>query len=134
MKKIALVLLIVFGLLIPIQGYAATPSDLVVTRDHSSNTAISINAETYVNNISLVANTGQTYTFYSTTSKILLSCNGDVWVLFGGTSSVNVPSSNTTNGTGLVLNPQMRQISIAPFTTMGIVSASATLCSVSEWQ
>lgn len=82
----------------------------------------------------LVANTGQTITYTTGTTHIVLSCDGHVWFDPAGSSSLTVPSANIATAIGPMLDPFNYLLNIGTRTTSGIVAPAATKCSMTEYK
>jgi len=89
---------------------------------------LSLPLASYVDNLTLAASTAETVTVPAGAQAVNIRSDVDLWVRTGGTATV--PSGDTTDGTGMALNPGFRLV--YPTQTFSII-AGAT-CHVSlEW-
>lgn len=84
---------------------------------------------TWVNSYALTANTAKSISVPSGATLCIISSDVDIWVASEGTAVV--PVSDTTDGTGVVLNPGARSIP-AGVTTLSVISEYAAKVSI-EW-
>lgn len=87
-----------------------------------------IPAETYVDNIVLVAGVAKTVTVPSDATHAIFSGTGDFWAIFKASTAAVVPSADITDGTGCVLNPTMRDVNA--LTEFSLISSATPLISI----
>lgn len=86
--------------------------------------------KSYTNNYELTANTNKSVTVPSGAKYAVFSFEADVYVNFGAAAAV--PSGDTTDGTGSILNPQCPYVEGE--TTLGVISESAAKGSITFYQ
>ena len=75
----------------------------------------------YVDVRVLAANVAEVHNVPSGATRVVFSANGDFYVRFNAAAAV--PAADVTDGTGSILNPNMRTLD--GVTTIGIISAAA---------
>ncbi len=91
--------------------------------DLNKNPAIFIPYATYVDARVLAAGVAETHTVPAGANKVIFSATADFYVKVGGTAAV--PSADVTDGSGSMLNPQVRSIWGA--TTIGIIAPTTCI-------
>ena len=87
-----------------------------------------------INAYDLAANTAVYATVPTGANTVIIgkSSGLDIWVLFGSTSGLTIPSGNITNGTSAELNPSARVVT--GVTSIGIISPTVGFVTLSYFQ
>lgn len=102
-------------------------SKFIIKGDANSRTTHVIGCPTFINNYSLAASTAKTVTVPSGAVIAIINSDANIWARYDGVDA-EVPSGDTTDGTGSELNPAAREVS--EIATFSIIASVATKVSI----
>ena len=121
MKRLILVLSVLFLLLPGLSFADGTVGSIASVVDANSHPMLGFNYPTYIDVRVLAADTAETHTIPSGAKYVLFAATANFYVAYSGDASV--PAADVTNGAGVELNPVLRKIS--GLSTISLISGSA---------